>query len=97
MDEFVKKEEFNNLKKDVEKIKDDMVQNAKTLASIDGKIDIIKERLTSTDEINNLKLEPIDKRVFVLEESQKWIRRTLAGTLIGVVIGIIVEVIKIVK
>lgn len=96
-EEFVKKEEFNNLKKDVEKIKDDMIENAKTLQSIDKKVDIIKERLTSTDEISELKLKPIEKRVDELEDGQKWLRRTVIGTLITVVIGIIVEVVKVIK
>lgn len=96
-EDFVKKEEFNNLKKDVEKIKDDMVQNAKTLASIDGKIDIIKERITSADEISDLKLKPLDKRVENLEDTQKWLWRAIAGTSIGLILGLIFEVAKFIK
>ena len=96
-EEFVRIEEFNNLKKDVEKIKEDMNENAKTLQSIDKKVDIIKERLISTDEISELKLKPIDKRVTDLEDNQKWLRKTVIGTLITLVIGIIVEVIKLIK
>lgn len=96
-EEFVRREEFNNLKKDVEKIKEDMNENAKTLQSIDKKVDIIKERLISTDEISELKLKPIDNRVKELEDNQKWLRKTVIGTLIALVIGIIVEVIKLIK
>ena len=34
-EEFVKREEFNNLKQDVEKIKEEMSESAKTLYSIE--------------------------------------------------------------
>ena len=96
-EDFVKREEFNNLKKDVEKIKDDMIENAKTLHSIDKKVDIIKEKLISTDEISELKIKPIEKRVDNLENNEDWLRKAIIGTLITVVVGIIVEVVKLIK
>ena len=103
-EEFVGRTEFENLKSNVDKIQDnvskiqdDMIQNARTLVSIDGKVDIIKERLTSADEISNLKLKPLDERVSALEDSQKWLRRAVAGSCIGILIGVIVEVIRLIK
>ena len=96
-DEFVKREEFNELKRDVEKIKDNEIENAKTLQSIDNKVSIIKEKLTSSDEINDLKLKPLSDRVDKLEDSKKWLWRTIGTTAIGLVFELIVGLIVLVK
>ena len=96
-EEFVGRKEFESLKNNVEKIQNDMIQNAKTLASIDGKIDIIKERLTSADEISDLKMKPLNERVSNLEDNQKWLWRTTTGAIITLILGIVVAVIKILK
>lgn len=96
-DEFVKREEFNELKRDVEKIKDNEIENAKTLQSIDNKVSIIKEKLTSSDEINDLKLKPLSDRVDKLEDSKKWLWRTIGTTAIGLVFELIVGLIVLIK
>lgn len=96
-DEFVKREEFNELKRDVEKIKDNEIENAKTLQSIDNKVSIIKEKITSSDEINDLKLKPLSDRVDKLEDSKKWLWRTIGTTAIGLVFELIVGLIVLIK
>lgn len=72
-EDYVKREEFDILKKDVEKIKDEMTENAKTLQSIDKKIDVIAEKLINADKIDDLKLTPLQTRVDKLEENLSWV------------------------
>ena len=96
-EEFVNREEFNMLKKDVEKIKDDMVENTKVLGGIDKKLDVITERLVNTDKISDLKLEPIENRLSKLENAQSWLWRTVGTTLIGILFKIIFDVSKLIK
>ena len=47
-----------------------MVESSKTLHSIETKIDVISERLVNSDKIDELKINPIEKRVSKLEENQ---------------------------
>ena len=54
-EEFVKREEFENLKKDVEKLEGNLIESEKLLQSIDKKIDVINEKITSSDKIDELK------------------------------------------
>ena len=90
-EDYVKREEFENLKKDVEKIKDDMAENTKTLNNIDKKIDVITERLTNADKIDDLKLNPLDARVTKLENGISWLWRLCAGAIITGVISAIIS------
>lgn len=91
-EEYVKREEFDILKKDVEKIKDEMTENAKTLQSIDKKIDVITERLINADKIDDLKLNPIEKRVSKLEDNLSWVWRAFGAALIGIAVKVVFDI-----
>lgn len=90
----VGREEFELLKDEVKKIKQDMEQNSRILQSIDKKVDIINEKIVNGEEIDQLKLLAVEKRVGILEESQKWLRRTAMASAISIIAGAIVWVIK---
>ncbi len=95
MDDYVKKPEFDSLKKQVERLEGEMVDSKKLLNTIDKKIDVINEKITNTDEIDNLKLKGLEKRVNEIEEGQKWLRRTIAVELIGIAIAVVAYVVKV--
>ena len=92
MEEFVKKEEFNNLKQEVEKIKEEIIENARTLQSIDKKIDVITERLINADKIDDLKLTPLEKRLSKVEDNQGWLWKAFGTALIGVLVKVVFDV-----
>lgn len=91
-EEFVKREEFNSLKNDVERIKEEMSENAKTLQSIDKKIDVITERLVSSDKIDELKITPLEKRLTKLEDNQSWLWKAFGTALIGLLVKVVFDV-----
>lgn len=91
-EEFVKREEFNNLKQEVEKIKEEMSESAKTLQAIDKKIDVITERLVSSDKIDELKITPLEKRLTKLEDNQGWLWKAFGTALIGVLVKVVFDV-----
>ena len=93
-EEYVSRNEFNSLKQEVQSIKTEMDENKKLLVAIDKKIDVITERISNADKIDELTLKPLNKRVSDLEESHKWLQRTVWATLIGIVIKILFEVSK---
>lgn len=58
---------------------------------------MLKERLEQENLRNNLLAKDIEthnNRISKLEDSQQWLRRTVAGQLVTIIIGIIVFVIK---
>ena len=75
---FVSREEFNSLKQEVQSLKTEMDENKKILVAIDKKIDVITERISNGDKIDDLKLKPLEKRVTKLEENHSWLSKTLA-------------------
>lgn len=91
---FVSREEFNSLKQEVQSLKTEIDENKKLLVAIDKKIDVITERISNADKIDELTLKPLNKRVSDLEESYKWLQRTVGATLIGIAIKIFIEVSK---
>ena len=91
-EEFVKKEEFNDLKSEVNRIKEDMVESGKTLHSIETKIDVITERLINSDKMDELKLSPIEKRLSKLEDNITWVWRAFGGALIGILVKVVFDV-----
>ena len=93
-EDFVNRTEFNLLKEEVKAIKEEMAESSRLLQAIDKKIDVINEKIISSDKIDNLKIAPLEKRVTDLEESQKWLRRTLIGEVLTIIAGAIVFVIK---
>ena len=92
MEEFVRKEDFNNLKQEVEKIKVDIIENTKTLQSIDKKIDVITERLISSDKVDELKIAPLKEKVERIESNQSWLWKAFGTALIGVLVKVVFDV-----
>lgn len=93
-EDVVSRAEFNQLKQEVNEIKSEMAESSKLLQAIDKKIDVIDAKIVTADKIDDLKLTPLEKRVETLEESQKWLRRTIVASIISIVIGAVVFVIK---
>lgn len=93
-EEYVSKTEFEALKQEVNEIKQEMAESSKLLQAIDKKIDVINEKIITSDKIDDLKITPLQKRVEILEESQKWLRRTIIGSIITIIVGAIVFVVK---
>ena len=93
-EEFVGRKEFEALKEEVNEIKNSMSESSKLLQEIDKKIDVISEKLANSDKVEALKFSPIEQRIEALEESQKWLRRTIIGEIIAVVMAGIVYAIK---
>lgn len=93
-EEFVSRKEFEQLEDKVNKIEQEMAESSKLLQMIDKKLDVINEKIVTADKIDDLKLTPLEKRVSTLEDTQKWLRRTIFGGIITLVIGAIVFVVK---
>ena len=97
-EEYVNRKEFDSLKEEVKIIKKEfdekMAESSKLLQTIDKKIDVINEKIINSDEIDELKLDAVEKRVGILEESQKWLRRTIMASGISIIVGAIVWVVK---
>lgn len=83
----VSREEFDALVEKVNKLESTTDLQTGLLQAIDKKIDVIDQKLGSSTEINNLKIQPIEDRVDKLEDSNKWGWRAIAGALIGVVVN----------
>ena len=96
-EEFVERKEFNDLKNEVNKIREDMVESAKTLHSIETKIDVITERLVSSDKIDELKLNPLEKRVSKVEDNISWVWKAFGGALIGILVKVVFDISTYVK
>ena len=94
--EFVNRIEFEALKDEVRTIKEEMAESSRLLQSIDKKIDVINEKIVTSDKIEDLKYAPIEKRVKKLEDGSEWMKRTIGATIIGIVIKIIFDFSKIV-
>ena len=62
-EEFVSRNEFNNLKQEVQEIKIEMNENKKILQAISRKCDVITERLENTSKISDLQNENIETRI----------------------------------
>lgn len=91
---FVSREEFNNLKQEVQSLKAEIDENKKLLIQIDKKCDVITERISNADKIDELTLKPMNTRIQKLEDTSVWLQRLLAGTIIGIVIKVFFEVAK---
>lgn len=95
--DYVSRTEFNALKQEVQDIKKDTEESQKLLQAIDKKIDVINEKLVSSDKMETLKLQPLEKRVDNLEDSQKWLRRTVIGAVLGILGEAVVFVLQLMK
>ena len=94
MSEFVNREEFTALKEEVKEIKQDMVESNKILQEIDKKIDVISEKIINSETVSSLKIEPLEKRVTKIEDSQLWLRRAVIGGVFAIISEAIVFIIK---
>ena len=94
---YVSREEFNLLKQEVQSIKKETEESQRLLQAIDKKIDVINEKIVTSDKIESLKFQPLEKRVDNLEDSQKWLRRTILGSVIAMVfeaVGLVIAFLK---
>ena len=89
---FVSREEFNGLKSEVQELKIELNENKSILTQIDKKCDVITERISNGDKIDDLKLNPITARIETLEDSHKWLQRTVGATIIGILIKVLFDV-----
>lgn len=83
-EDYVGRTEFNNLKKEVDEIKDSMKDNNKVLQKIDKQVEIILTKLESANNVEDLKLEPLkndlvnlEKKIEKIESNQTWLWRSL--------------------
>jgi len=86
MENYVGKEEFNNLVERVNRMEEQSRENEKLLREVDKKVDVILEKLTNAGATEDLKLAPITKRVEDLEDGKKWMWRSIGATAIGLVL-----------
>lgn len=92
MEEFVKREEFENLKEKVSKMEEELTESNKLLQSIDKKIDIISEKIVSSDKIDELKYKPLESKVTKVEANQEWLWKTVIGSILALAIKIIFDI-----
>lgn len=99
---YVKKEEFEEFKKEFNALKDDRKKDVQLLIAIDKKVDVIFEKITNSsnseelkikviEEKEDLKLQPIKEKIAKIEKHQIWLWETVIGTIIGVIIKFIVK------
>lgn len=96
-EDFVSRNEFNNLKQEVQELKEEVSEYKTLLTKIDKKIDVIAEKISNGEKIDELKLQPLEKRVSKLEENHSWLSKTVFATIIGIVIKLIFDISKYVK
>ena len=96
-EEFVSRNEFNGLKQEVQELKEEISEYKQLLTQIDKKCDVITEKIASGEKMDELKLQPLEKRVSKLEENHSWLSKTVFGTIIGIVIKLIFDISKYVK
>jgi hypothetical protein len=94
MDDFVKREEFENLKEKVLKMQEELTENKKLLQQIDKKIDIIGEKIISADKIEELKFKPLESKLNKVESNQDWLWKTVLGSILALAIKIIFDITK---
>ena len=86
----VSREEFENLRNDVETLKKELDNSKELLTKIDKKLDVITEKFSNSKEVEELKFKPLEQRVSNIEDNNKWLWRTVTGAIISIVItGII--------
>lgn len=97
MEDFIKREEFNDLKEKVNKLEEEITNSNKLLSKIDGKLDVIGEKLKNTDTVNELKNKNIIGQVehnTAEIENLRGNQAKFVWLIIGEVIGLIFLAIK---
>ena len=77
-EEYISRNEFNGLKQEVQELKEEVSEYKGILTQIDKKIDVIGEKIANGEKIDELKLQPLEKRVTKLEENHSWLSKTVA-------------------
>ena len=77
-EEYISRNEFNGLKQEVQELKEEVSEYKTLLMKIDKKIDVIGEKIANGEKIDELKLQPLEKRVTKLEENHSWLSKTVA-------------------
>ena len=90
MNDFVIREEFDALKNEVKEIKEEINEYKGLLQQIDKKIDVITERVSNGAKMDELKLQPLSKRIEKLEENQSWLWKLCASIIITGIIGAVI-------
>ena len=85
--ETVSREEFEALKEKVKTIEKITDLQTGLLQEIDKKLDVINEKVSNSAEIEDLKISPISDRVGKIEDSNKWLWRTIVGAIIVILIN----------
>lgn len=89
-EEFVSRNEFNSLKQEVQELKIEVNEYKSILTQIDKKIDVIGEKIANGEKIDELKIQPIEKRLQQLEDNQGWLWKLCASIIITGIIGAVV-------
>lgn len=89
-EDFVSRNEFNTLKNEVQEIKEEVTEYRSLLQQIDKKIDVIGEKIVNGEKIDELKIQPIEKRLQKLEDNQGWLWKLCASIIITGIIGAII-------
>lgn len=89
-EEFVSRNEFNNLKNEVQELKEEVTEYRSLLQQIDKKIDVIGEKIANGEKIDELKIQPIEKRLQKLEDNQGWLWKLCASIIIAGIIGAVI-------
>lgn len=89
-EEFVSRNEFNNLKSEVQELKEEVTEYRSLLQQIDKKIDVIGEKIANGEKIDELKIQPIEKRLQKLEDNQGWLWKLCASIIITGIIGAVI-------
>lgn len=89
-EDFVSRNEFNNLKAEVQELKEEVTEYRGLLQQIDKKIDVIGEKINNGEKIDELKIQPIEKRLQKLEDNQGWLWKLCASIIITGIIGAVV-------
>ena len=89
-EEYVSRNEFNGLKQEVQELKIEVNEYKSILTQIDKKIDVIGEKIANGEKIDELKIQPIEKRIQKLEDNQGWLWKLCASIIITGIIGAVV-------
>lgn len=93
-DEYVTRTEFDSLKEDVKEIKKDRIEDQKLWQAMDKKLDVINEKISNSEKVENLRIEQVENDVKKMQGNQEWLWRAVGTTVIGIVIKIIFDVSK---
>ena len=89
-EDYVGRSEFNLLKEKVDKLEKTMESSEKLLQTIDKKVDIISEKILSSDQKEELKLQPLSQRLTKVEDNQSWLWKAVIGVIITIAINFLV-------